>query len=56
MTTKINPPTVQEYQKAQLQTALNYAPTIYPCKKCEWPVAEGYCCRYCGDDNPSSKD
>lgn len=33
--------------------ARNYCPTIYACKKCSYPVVEGYCCTYCGDVNPS---
>ena len=33
-----------------------FAPEIYPCQKCGFPVAKGYCCTNCNDKNPSSKD
>lgn len=52
MKKKIKPPTEAEYQRALLQTALDCAPRIYACKKCGWPVASGYVCNYCGDDEP----
>lgn len=35
--------------------ARSYAPEIYPCAKCNWPVVSGYCCHYCGTNNPRSK-
>ncbi len=41
------------YRRAY-QIALDFAPKIYPCKKCNNPVASGYCCTFCGDTNPSS--
>ena len=34
--------------------ARQYAPHMYPCGKCNYPVASGYCCTYCGNINPSS--
>ena len=40
------------YNRAETQVAIEFAPTIYPCKKCTWPVARGYCCRWCGDSAP----
>ena len=52
---KTEPPTEEQYRMARINLALDYAPTIYACKKCGWPVALGYCCGSCGDINPSSK-
>lgn len=33
--------------------AREYVPSIYACKKCGYPVVNGYICTHCGDDNPS---
>ncbi len=49
-------PTKKQYAAARIQEALNFAPSIYPCQKCGWPVVQGYCCTNCGDGDPSSKD
>lgn len=51
--TRPEPPTPEQYQRAKINKALSYAPHIHACKKCGWPVIYGYCCTYCGDDNPS---
>jgi hypothetical protein len=40
------------YNKLAIELAFHYAPKIYPCKKCEHPVAKGYCCGFCGDKSP----
>ena len=54
---KIKPPkSEQEYKQAKIDLAFSYAPSIYPCKTCKWPVAKGYCCGYCGDSDPSGED
>jgi hypothetical protein len=53
---KIEPPTEEQYRSEKLNLALSYAPQIYSCVKCGWPVAKGYCCNYCGDTDPQSKD
>lgn len=49
---KIKPPTRAQYKKAEIELALSYAPNIYACMKCGWPVVSGYCCNTCGDANP----
>ena len=53
---KLSRPTYTEYQKAKAEVALDYAPEIYPCRKCGWPVLSGYCCTYCEDTDPSEKE
>lgn len=35
------------------KVAREFCPPIYPCKKCNYPVIQGYCCENCGDNNPS---
>lgn len=49
-------PTEKQDQEARVEEALNFAPRIYPCEKCGWPVATGFCCTHCGDYDPSCKD
>ena len=44
-------PTKEEYAEARLRDLLNWAPRIYPCEKCGWPVFDGYLCNYCGHDD-----
>ncbi len=36
--------------------AIAYAPEIYRCKRCGYPVISGYCCTHCGDSDPSSNE
>jgi ribosomal protein L32 len=45
-------PTERQYEKAAADVAFSYAPQILECQKCGWPHANGYVCRYCGDENP----
>jgi len=49
---KLLPPSGDAYHRALLNTAMSYAPTIYACAKCGWPVVSGYCCGTCGDADP----
>lgn len=57
MTKKIKKcPSYNTYIREKRNLALDYAPRIYACKKCEYPVVDGYCCTYCGDSNPSSSE
>ena len=49
---RIEPPTDEQYQARRLSIVLSYAPRIYACAKCKWPVIDGYCCNTCGDSNP----
>lgn len=45
----------EEYVKRMFQVAVNFCPTMYPCKTCGSPVINGYCCTYCNDVNPRGK-
>ncbi len=47
------PPSEDDYRKAAIGLAFDYAPSIRACKKCGWPHASGYVCSYCGDNNPT---
>ena len=44
------------WNKVAGDMARDFCPPIYACKKCSYPVIEGYCCEFCGDSNPSSTD
>lgn len=56
MRPKVAPPENDEaYQDAAGVIARGYAPEMYPCKKCGWPVIRGFTCTTCGDDNPSEE-
>jgi hypothetical protein len=48
--------TNEEWEQAANRLARSAAPEIYYCKKCGAPVLDGYCCTYCGDEDPHSKD
>jgi hypothetical protein len=50
---KIERPTDEQYKQEAMRVRLSYAPRVFPCMKCGWPVRDGYCCNYCGDNNPS---
>ena len=41
-----------KWEKLANQIARDFAPEIYPCKKCGYPVPEGYCCTACGTSVP----
>lgn len=45
-----------EYEREANHLAREYCPPIYPCAKCGHPVIDGYCCAFCGDSNPQSKE
>lgn len=53
--TKIEPYSDIYYRRLN-QVARDFCPRIYPCKKCGSPVADGYCCTYCGDNDPSTEE
>jgi len=40
------------WQRLADKVARSFAPEIYPCAKCGYPVVTGYCCTHCLDDNP----
>lgn len=48
----VRKPTVSQFNKAAADVAFSYSPPILECQKCGWPHADGYVCRYCGDENP----
>lgn len=48
---KLDPQSDEWVQHAH-NLALSYAPRIYPCQKCSYPVADGYCCTWCKDGSP----
>jgi len=50
-----NYPTPYEYRREERELAFQFAPKIYPCRSCGWPVADGYVCQYCGDDDPNGE-
>jgi hypothetical protein len=50
-TKKPKPPTAKQYQAAWMTEAAA-AIDIRPCRRCKWPVVEGYCCTYCESRNP----
>jgi hypothetical protein len=55
-TKKIEPPTAWQYKQASINLAFDYCPPIHNCKKCGWPVIDGYCCRTCGDSDPGNPE
>jgi hypothetical protein len=44
------------YNKEKAKLAIDFCPTIYPCKKCGYPVISGYRCTYCNDTNPNEEN
>ena len=55
MSKKIDPYSPAWQAKANL-LARSYAPQIYPCGKCNNPVASGYICTYCNATNPQTTE
>ena len=47
-------PFTREWEALANDVARSRCPPIYPCQHCARPVADGYCCGYCGTDNPGS--
>jgi rubrerythrin len=47
-----NRPTPEQYQRTKIALMQSWCPEIYPCKECGYPVIDGYCCQYCGTNNP----
>lgn len=48
--------THDDWERMADRIARSIAPDICHCKTCDYPVVKGYCCTYCGDTNPSSKE
>ena len=55
-TTKKIKPFTTAWCKIAAYVASNYAPQIFPCKECGYPVADGYCCGNCGSAEPGNPD
>ena len=49
-------PDGRTYKRARRALAIDFAPQMYPCKKCGYPVVDGYCCTFCGDNNPFKEE
>ncbi len=49
-------PSEKTYQREKARIAIDYAPDIYCCGKCGYPVIDGYVCNYCGDTNPQEEE
>jgi hypothetical protein len=46
----------EDWLKNAAILAFTYAPTIFHCEHCDYPVVEGYCCGHCGSENPGDAD
>ena len=44
--------TKEDYEKLANQLARDFCPVIKPCKECDHPVINGYCCTFCGSVEP----
>jgi hypothetical protein len=42
------------WDKLATELAFSYAPQIYHCGNCGYPVAKGYVCTYCDSHNPEA--
>ena len=51
-----DPYTSRIYHKEKIELAFSYAPRIYPCNRCGHPVADGYICITCGNENPIDEE
>jgi len=49
---KFPDPNGRAYKREKMEVYERFSPSVYPCKKCGWPVASGYCCSYCETDSP----
>ena len=49
-------PFSEGWNKKAISLALCYAPEVYPCKDCNGPVIDGYCCDNCGSSDPGSAE
>lgn len=57
MSGKIKDPEASKlFAKEAVNVLLTYGPTIHACKACNYPVADGYCCTYCGTGDPGSPE
>lgn len=49
-------PYSRAWEKEVDRVARDFIPLIYPCKKCSYPVVEGYCRGFRGDIDPRSEE
>jgi hypothetical protein len=47
-----SPPTSKQFEERKLEMLTEWAPQIYTCRHCKWPVMRGYCCNSCGSKAP----
>ena len=52
----IKRPTERQFDTSADRLARSFAPKIYECRKCGWPVADGYICMTCGCTNPKAHE
>ncbi len=41
-----------EWDAAAGRLAISFSPGVKPCRDCGAPVVRGYCCTYCGSEEP----
>lgn len=46
-------PYTHNWEKLADELARGYCPTIVPCKHCGHPTIHGYCCGFCGSNQPT---
>lgn len=49
-------PYTLEWEQAANALARTFAPLIYACRTCGYPVIKGYCCTNCKSSNPSESN
>jgi hypothetical protein len=49
-------PYSEEWKDLRAKLAISFCPPIYPCKKCNHPVIDGYICTHCKDPNPNESE
>jgi hypothetical protein len=49
-------PYTARWERLASEVARGWAPPIYPCAHCGYPVVKGYCCGGCNSGNPESKE
>lgn len=44
--------TDESFERLADRLARGFAPPIFHCKDCDHPVVKGYCCTFCGSQDP----
>ena len=47
-------PYSKTWERKANSLARSFCPSIYACKKCNYPVVSGYICGHCKDPSPST--